>query len=140
MKATNKIINDSALVLSFVAVLVTGVMLHLKSHGIIIEPRPVLKTIHFIIGFAMILFAAIHVSNYFRILKNLRPKFPFSAANTYVLLVAFAAVVLTGLVKLLSPVKIPHLGLWHYWFGLIMSASAIAHLLRFLPWLLRKLK
>ncbi|WP_289855831.1 hypothetical protein [uncultured Muribaculum sp.] len=53
-------------------------------------------------------------------------------------MVMLAIVFLTGLVKLLSPVKILNLGLWHYWLGIIMSVAAVIHLWRMLPWLMRK--
>ena len=135
-----KIFNDSALTLCFVGVLVTGVMLHLKKHGIVIEPRPVLKAVHYWIGFGMTLFAAIHVGNYFKLLKPLKAKYPFTTYNSVFLLVVLAALIITGIVKLCSPVKIPHLGMWHYWLGIIMSVSALIHLWRMSPWLLRKFR
>lgn len=61
-----------------------------------------------------------------------------SIQGNRVLMVMLAIVFLTGLVKLLSPVKILNLGLWHYWLGIIMSVAAVIHLWRMLPWLMRK--
>ena len=42
-----------ALVITFAVTPVIGIILHLKSHGIIIQPRYVLKTIHWMFGYAM---------------------------------------------------------------------------------------
>lgn len=105
-----KILNDSALTLCFFGVLITGIMLHLKKHGLIIEPRPVLKAVHYGIGFGMTLFAAVHVAVYYKLLAPLKKKYRFTVVNCWVLILTLSAVVITGLVKLFSPVRIPHLG------------------------------
>lgn len=131
---------DSVLSVTFIIVLVTGVMLHLKKHGIIIEPRPLLKAIHYYCGFLMTACVAYHASVYFRYLVAMAARHRWFCGVTWILLVAFIATFATGLVKLVSPVKIPHLGLWHYWLGLIMSASAIVHLYVALPYLISKFR
>lgn len=138
MNKNLKTIIDSALVLCFVVVLTTGVMLHLKKHGIIIEPRPLLKMLHYCTGFVMVALTAVHVGNYIKSFKALSVKYPYTVINSQVLMVMLAIVFLTGLVKLLSPVKILNFGLWHYWLGIIMSVAAVIHLWRMLPWLMRK--
>lgn len=130
------------LLILFVITLVTGIILHLKKHGIIIEPRPVIKTIHWIAGIGMAGFAYWHGNQFLKMLTALKKKFLWFWCDTWVVIVFLCLTVISGLVKLLSPVKIPHLGLWHYWFGIIMAIAVIVHLFRGIPgWIrLNKLK
>lgn len=121
------------LIILFVVTLVTGIILHLKKHGIVVEPRPVLKMVHWIAGFLMVAFACIHWVHFNKMLTGMRKKFAWFWGDTWVVTVFLCLVFLSGLVKLLSPVKIPHLGLWHYWFGLIMGAAVVVHLVRGIP-------
>ena len=121
------------LVITFSVTLVIGIILHLKSHGIIVQPRGVLKTVHWIFGYAMTVFLFIHWAQFQKMLNALKKKFRWFYADTWLLIILFIATLLTGTVKLLSPVKIPHLGLWHYWFGMAMGITAIIHLIRGLP-------
>lgn len=122
-----------ALVITFAVTLVTGIILHLKSHGIIMQPRSVLKIIHWLVGYAMTALLIIHWSQFSKMLTALKKKFRWFYADTWLLIILFIATVLTGTVKLLTPVKIPHLGLWHYAIGLAMSATALIHLIRGIP-------
>lgn len=122
-----------ALVITFAATLIIGIMLHLKSHGIIIQPRDVLKAVHWIFGYAITVLLFIHWAQFQKMLNALKKKFRWFYADTWLLVILFIATLLTGTVKLLSPVKIPHLGLWHYWFGMAMGITAIIHLIRGLP-------
>lgn len=130
------------LVILFLITLVTGVILHLKKHGIVVEPRPVIKTVHWIAGFMMVGFACLHGVQFKNMLAAMKNKFRWFWGDTWVVMVFTALVFITGLVKLLSPVKIPHLGLWHYLLGLLMSVAIILHLVRGIPsWnRLRKIK
>ncbi len=122
-----------ALVFTFAATLIIGIMLHLKSHGLIIQPRGVLKAVHWIFGYAMTVLLFIHWAQFQKMLNALKKKFRWFYADTWLLIILFIATLLTGTVKLLTPVKIPHLGLWHYWFGMAMGITAIIHLVRGLP-------
>lgn len=122
-----------ALVITFAATLIIGIMLHLKSHGLIIQPRGVLKAVHWIFGYAMTVLLFIHWAQFQKMLNALKKKFRWFYADTWLLIILFIATLLTGTVKLLTPVKIPHLGLWHYWFGMAMGITAIIHLVRGLP-------
>ena len=140
MKHITKIRINLLLTVAFVLVFVTGMLLHLKKHGIEFEPREVLKVAHAAAGFLMIACALCHVwftSKVFRIVAASRRIFRFF---TCLLEVVLFFVFATGLLKLLSPVRIPHLGLMHYWLGIIMTVSAVVHLFTVLPWLLRNLK
>ena len=49
------------------------------------------------------------------------------------MIILFIATLLTGTVKMLSPVKIPHLGLWHYGIGIAMAVTVVIHLIRGIP-------
>lgn len=122
-----------ALVIAFAFTLITGVILHLKSHGILVQPRGVLKAVHWILGYAMTGFLCVHWKQFNKMLGAMKKKFRWFYADTWLLIVLFIATLLTGTVKLLSPVKIPHLGLWHYGLGILMSLTAIIHLVRGLP-------
>lgn len=131
MKTTANI--GIALVLTLTVTMVIGIILHLKSHGIIIQPRDVLKNLHWISGYAMTVLLLIHWTQFRKMLNAMKNKFKWFYADTWLLIIFFIATLLTGTFKLLSPVKIPHLGLWHYWIGIAMSITALIHLVRGLP-------
>lgn len=130
------------LLLLFLTTLITGVILHLKKHGIVLQPRSVIKMVHWIAGFAMVIFATWHGTQFKKMLSALKKRAPWFWGDTWVVITFICLAFLTGLVKLLSPVKIPNLGLWHYWFGIIMSVAIVIHLFRGIPsWnRLRKIK
>lgn len=130
------------LLILFLITLITGVILHLKAHGTIIQPRGVIKVVHWMVGLLMASFACWHGIQFKKMLSAMKTKFRWFWADTWVVILFICLTVLTGLVKLLSPVKIPHQGLWHYWFGIIMSVGVIVHLFRGIPsWnRLRKIK
>lgn len=122
-----------ALAIAFAVTLIMGIILHLKSHGILIQPRGVLKIIHWGFGYAMTVLLFIHWSQFHKMLGALKKRFVWFYTDTWLLIILFIATLLTGTFKLLSPVKIPHLGLWHYGIGIAMSITAIIHLVRGLP-------
>lgn len=130
------------LLILFLITFVTGIILHLKKHGVIIEPRPVIKTLHWISGFLMAGFACWHGIQFNKVLSAMKEKYLWFWGDTWLVIIFTSLAFLTGFVKLVSPVKIPHLGLWHYGIGIIMSVTIIVHLFRGLPsWSrLRKLK
>ena len=130
------------LIVLFLATLVTGIILHLKKHGIIIEPRPGIKVVHWICGFVMAALTIVHGLQFKKMLNALRAKYTWVWIDTWALILFIGLTFITGLVKLLSPIKIPHLGLWHFWFGILMTLTAVVHLIRGIPgWnRLRKIK
>lgn len=121
------------MLLLFLITLVTGIILHLKKHGIVVEPRPVVKIVHWVAGFAMTAFAWWHGNQFWKMLKAMKKKFRWFWFDTWAVMIFTALAFLSGLVKLLSPVKIQGLGLWHYWFGLLMAAAIVVHLIRGIP-------
>lgn len=122
-----------ALLILFLVTLITGIILHLKSHGTIIQPRGVIKVVHWMAGFLMAAFACWHGIQFNKMLSAMKTKFRWFWCDTWVVIVFISLTVLAGVVKLLSPVKIPHLGLWHYWFGMIMFVAIVVHLFRGIP-------
>lgn len=62
MKA--KVYVGVALLACLVIVLVSGIVLHLKSHGILIQPRGVIKAVHWTLGYAMAVLFFIHWRNF----------------------------------------------------------------------------
>lgn len=122
-----------ALVIAFAVTLITGIILHLKSHGIVMQPRSVLKIIHWVFGYAMTVFLFVHWAQFRKMLNALKMKYRWFYTDTWLLIILFIATLLTGTVKLFSPVKIPHLGLWHYALGIALSVTAFVHLIRGLP-------
>lgn len=130
------------LLILFIVTIVSGIILHLKSHGIILQPRGTIKIIHWSAGFLMAGFACWHGIQFNKMLTAMKTKFRWFWGDTQIVIIFIGLTVLSGLIKLLSPVKIPHLGLWHYWFGMIMSVAIIVHLFRGIPsWnRLRKIK
>lgn len=131
-----------ALLVLFLITLATGIILHLKKHGIIMEPRPLIKTVHWAAGFMMAAFACWHGMQFRKMLAAMRKKFMWFWCDTWTVIIFAGVAFITGLVKLLSPVKIMHLGLWHYWSGIIMAIAIAVHLFRGIPgWnRLRKIK
>lgn len=81
----------------------------------------------------MTLLLIVHWTQFRKMLTAMKKKFRWFYADTWLLIVLFLATLLTGTVKLLTPVKIPHLGLWHYGLGLAMGVTAVIHLIRGLP-------
>lgn len=130
------------LLILFVVTLVTGIILHLKKHGIIVEPRSIIKVIHWVSGIIMAVLACWHGIQFKKMLAAIKNKYLWFWGDTWIVVIVTCLTVISGLVKLLSPVKIPHLGMWHYWFGIIMSVAIIVHLFRGIPsWnRLRKIK
>lgn len=130
------------LVILFLITLITGIILHLKAHGTIIQPRAVIKVVHWVAGLLMAAFAYWHGMQFKKMFMALKAKCRWFRIDTWAVIVTIILTVLTGIVKLISPVKIPHLGLWHYGLGLIMSFTIIVHLIRGIPgWnRLRKIK
>lgn len=122
-----------ALVVAFSVTLIAGIILHLKIHGILIQPRGVIKSIHWIFGYAMTVLLIIHSLQFSKALTAVKNRFMWFYADTWLLIIMFTATLLTGTVKLLSPVKIPHLGLWHYSIGIAMSITVLIHLIKDLP-------
>ena len=64
-----------ALVITFAVTLIIGIILHFKGHGIVIQPRGVLKTVHWIFGYAMTALLFIHWSQFSKMLNALKKKF-----------------------------------------------------------------
>lgn len=122
-----------ALVVAFAVTLIAGIILHLKIHDILIQPRGVIKSIHWIFGYAMTVLLIIHSLQFSKALTAVKNRFMWFYADTWLLIILFTATLLTGTVKLLSPVKIPHLGLWHYSIGIAMSITVLIHLIKGLP-------
>lgn len=129
-----------ALVVFFAITLILGIILHLKSHGIVVQPRTVIKILHWVAGYVMSALLFVHWSQFQKVLTALRKRCTWFYSDTIVLIVLFIATFLTGTVKLLSPVKIPHLGLWHYALGIAMSIAAVIHLVKGLPTWKRMIK
>lgn len=129
-----------ALITCFAITLISGIVLHLKKHGIVAEPREIIKIIHWVSGLAMCVLAAVHGRQFGKVLTVMSKKYKWFYNATIILVVLLGLTFLTGAVKLLSPVKIPHLGLWHYFIGIAMSVAAVVHFIRGIPSLLRMVK
>ena len=138
--AKSKINVGTWLTLMFLITTATGIMLHLKKHGIVVEPRPVIKTIHWLTGYAMTALACWHYIQFKKVFSAMKHRLRLFRGATMAVIFLVAALFLTGAVKQFSPVRIPHLGLWHYWLGLIIIVPVALHLVRGIPaWLrLRK--
>lgn len=131
--------NTGVLLVSlFIVTLTTGIILHLKSHGMIVEPRAVIKVIHWSAGLSMVIAAGVHGRQWRRSFVGCWKRNAFSGVATGILILFICAAALTGIVKLASPVKIHGLGLWHYWIGMLMSLFAVIHLIKGIP-VLRKM-
>lgn len=121
------------LVILFIAVLATGIVVHMKKHGIVLDPNKVIKSIHWPLGFLMVAFACVHGVQFRKALAGMKKRFKWFFADTWVVIIFVALTFITGAVKLLSPIKIHNLGLVHYWCGMLLSAAIILHLIRGIP-------
>lgn len=121
------------LLVLFLITFVSGIILHLKKHGIILEPRPLIKIIHWVAGFLMVAFTCWHANQFWKMFSNMKKRFRWFWCDTWAVIVFLGLTFVTGLVKLLSPVKIPHLGLWHYGLGIAMTVVIAIHLIRGIP-------
>ena len=121
------------IIILFAITLISGIILHLKKHGLLIEPRDLIKIIHWVCGFAMSVFTIVHWKQFNKMLSALKNKVKWFYVSTSILKTIFLLTLVTGARKLLSPVKIPHLGLWHYGLGIAMSILIIVHLFRGIP-------
>lgn len=128
------------LLILFAITLVTGIILHLKKHGIIIQPRSVIKIVHWVAGILMVVFASWHGMQFNKMFSAMKKKFLWFWGDTWLAIIFIGLTFITGMVKLLSPVKIPNLGLVHYWMGMIMSIAIAVHLFRGIPSLVRMSK
>lgn len=123
----------TAMMILFAVTLLSGIILHLKKHGILIEPRNVIKIVHWTCGFAMGLLAFVHWRQFGKVLSAMKDRVKWFYASTTLLKVMLILTFATGAIKLLSPIKIPNLGLWHYGMGIIMGITIIIHLIRGIP-------
>lgn len=121
------------LTILFLVTFATGIILHLKSHGIIVQPRPVIKMVHWIAGFLMVAFTVWHGKQFWKVLSALKQRYRWFWCDTWAIIILITLTFATGLVKLLSPVRIPHLGLWHYGLGIAMSVFIAIHFIRAIP-------
>ena len=71
---------DTTLTLLFAAVVITGIILHIKSHGYIIEPRPIIKAVHYCCGYLMSICLAVHAWIYSKLCAASRGKNTGSAS------------------------------------------------------------
>lgn len=122
-----------AMMILFAITIVTGIILHLKKHGILIEPRTAIKTIHWLCGFGMSALTALHWKQFGKMLCAIKSHARWFYISTSVLKIILSLTLVTGAIKLLSPIKIPHLGLWHYSIGILMGLLTIIHLIRGIP-------
>lgn len=117
----------------FLMTLVTGIILHLKKHGIIMEPRYIIKLVHCIFGVGMIILGCWHMMQFRKVLSSMKSSFRWFWYDTVALVVFAVLAFVTGAVKLLSPIKIPNLGMWHYVLGIAMAVFVFIHLVRGVP-------
>lgn len=136
MKTKKKV--GIALLALFAVTFISGILLYLKSFGIVIQPRSVLKIVHWVLGYGMAVLFFVHRKQFSAMLVALRQTSKWFYLDTWLLILLFMVTFLSGTVKLLSPVRIPYLGLWHLYLGIAMSVAAIFHLFRGLPALLRR--
>lgn len=129
-----------ALLVMFAITLVTGIILHLKKYGVVVEPRNVIKIIHWLGGFTMVFLVGLHGKHFGSVLLNSLKKHACTSINTIILITFVTATTVTGLIKLLSPVKIHGLGTWHFWLGITMSVSVVIHLFHGIPMLIKMIK
>lgn len=64
------------LLIAFAVALTIGVILHLKSHGIIVEPRSALKVIHWVFGYAMTALVLVHWAQFRKMLGAMKKEIP----------------------------------------------------------------
>ena len=73
------------LIILFLITAITGIMLHLKSHGIILQPRGVLKVVHWLFGLGLAIVAYLHGKQFFKMLIGLHKRFKFIKIETSII-------------------------------------------------------
>ena len=126
---------DCVMMLLALTVLVTGIILHLKAYGIVVEPRQVLKTVHYLAGFALAVFIIGHFATHAKWFVPVCERDPLYGTVFVLLIIAFLSTLGTGIVKLCAHVR--GLGLWHYWLGIAMSLLVIIHVSKAFPYFLK---
>lgn len=56
----------------FLITLISGIILHLKSHGTVIQPRAVIKAVHWVAGLLMAAFACLHGMHFSKMLTAMK--------------------------------------------------------------------
>ncbi len=138
MKISTRTKANTGLCLFFLmtSAITMGIVLHLKKHGIVIEPRATIKFIHWIVGVLGAGAAIVHGLQFRGQLKKMKGRLWFRV-STLLIVPLLTGVAATGFVKLLVPVKIANLGLWHYWLGIALAVTVSLHLVRGIPAYLR---
>lgn len=68
----NQVRIGAMLVIAFCVTLIFGIILHLKNHGMIVQPRNVIKIIHWVAGYIMTVLLFVHWSQFGKMLTALK--------------------------------------------------------------------
>lgn len=141
MKATNRTKTTVGICLLFTLLVsaTSGLILHSGTHAESVRPGNFLRTLHLVSGLGMAALLLLHILIYARMLWAMREKFRWFCFDSLLLGALTGVLAVSGFALLAGLVGLPHLGLWHYYFGMAMVLAAIVHLFRGIPALRRKL-
>lgn len=74
-----------------------------------------------------------HAIQFKKVLAALKKRFLWFWLDSRIAEILTLLTFVTGFVKLCSPVKIPHLSLWHYAIGIALEVIVAIHLVRSIP-------
>lgn len=126
---------ERLLPLVFVASAVTGIGLHIAGHGISHEVWHYWAVAHVLSSFLWLISAAFHIRRHGRWYKAIALKgIGRKSRMTLALSVVFLIVAVTGIV-LLACVDGANsaIGLWHYWFGIVLMTLSFIHIAKRKP-------
>lgn len=131
MKFTTNIKIDIAFIPVFATLIISGIGIHVTDE---FEQHHIWHNwavAHVIAGTLFLVLGALHIKGHWHWFKTLLQTFKKKSKPTMILSVLFLFETLTGIILLaFTDGGNSHIGLWHWWVGLIMSAFAIGHLLK----------
>jgi hypothetical protein len=137
MKIPQNLLKDLAMLIIALVVLVTGIVLHLKVYGVVVEPRAVIKVVHYVAGFLLVAMMVMHFAAHAKWYGPVCKAQPVYGAIIAVMGVVALATFVTGLVKLCAHVR--GLGAWHFWLGIALAVFVVYHISKGLPYVRKML-
>lgn len=127
---TNKRI-DIALIPIFLTLVVSGVGIHVSDEIVRHEIWHTWAVAHVIAATLFLIFGTLHIKGHWAWFKSLVKSIKRKSKPTIALAILFLFETVTGLILLaFTDGGNSHLGLWHWWVGLIMTGFAVGHLVK----------
>lgn len=131
MKFTTNIKIDIALIVVFTALIVSGIGIHLSDEHARHELWHSFAVAHVVCGILFLVLGILHIKGHWAWFKALSKRFKKMSKPTMILTLLFLFETVSGIILLgFTHGGNSHIGLWHWWCGLLMTAFGIGHLLK----------